>query len=150
MNGILYFYIYKRIYGIKIESVIELVEEQSITELFRTPSSLPGVTNLRGKILAVINIAELFNIRSSIKRAEKRKFIIISEPAGKEAALIVDDILEVKWLDEFSFQEIPDTIDENEKKYLLYLIKTDGSPIPVIDSVKLLNDDIWKNISIKF
>jgi len=133
------FYFYKRAYGIDIESIKEIVEELPVTELFRTPTCLPGVTNLRGKILAVINFAELFNLPKNGDYPNKRKFIVISEKGGKEAALIVDDIIEVKWLEELAFQEAPDTIDN--------IIKTEKSPIPVIDVKKLLNDEIWKNIN---
>ena len=147
MRGILCFYFYKRAYGIDIESIKEIVEELPVTELFRTPTCLPGVTNLRGKILAVINFAELFNLPKNGDYPNKRKFIVISEKGGKEAALIVDDIIEVKWLEELAFQEAPDTIDENENKYLANIIKTEKSPIPVIDVKKLLNDEIWKNIN---
>ncbi len=140
-------YIYKRIYGIDICSIKEIVEELAVTKLFRTPEILPGVTNLRGKILAVINIGELFKLQAANNKNTKRKFIIITEPNGKEAALTVDNIIEVKWINENDFQDIPETIENEEKKFLSALIQTNASPIPVIDAKKLLEDEIWKKIT---
>lgn len=147
MRGILCFHFNKKMYGINIEEIKEIVEELPIAPLFRVPECLSGVTNLRGKILAVINMTLLFNSRPlNYTNTAPRKFIIVGDTDNREAALIVDDIVEVKWLDENSFQETPDTIDESENKYLSNLIKTGGSPIPVVDIKKLLGDELWKNI----
>ncbi|HOK40965.1 MAG TPA: chemotaxis protein CheW [bacterium] len=146
MQGIVCFNLANRIYGIKIEEISEIVDELSITPLFKVPIFLEGVTNLRGKIIAVINFAKLVNLPGETK-TEKRKLIIVQSKSEKEAAILVDNIKEVKWTNPEDFQEVPDTVDEAEKKYLINLIKTEEMPIPVIDVRKLLEDEMWQNIA---
>lgn len=150
MQGIVCFLLTNRVYGIKIEEISEILDEIPITSLFKVPVFLEGVTNLRGKILAVIDFAKLVNlpVKKNIQDEEKkRKIIVVQTDTGKEAAIIADYIKEVKWIENISFQELPDTIDEQEKKYLINIIKTDEQPIPVIDIKKVLEDEVWGKIA---
>lgn len=146
MSGILCVYLNNRLYGIKISEIIEIVEELPLTGLFRVPDFIEGVTNLRGKIFAVLNFSKFVNLPSASTKDNKKMFIVVQIKSGKEAILSVSKIKEVLWLHQNDFHELPDTIDEREKKYLENIIKTDKHPIPVIDMKKLLEDEVWKKL----
>jgi purine-binding chemotaxis protein CheW len=147
MSGVLCVYLNNRLYGIKISEVIEIVEELPLTELFRVPDFIEGVANLRGRIFTVINFAKFVNLSVKNHSSESKKmFIVLQIKSGKEAILTVSKIKEVKWLAQEDFHDLPDTIDEREKKYLKSVIKTDRQPIPVIDMNKLLEDEVWQKL----
>lgn len=146
MTGVLCVFFYRRLYGIKISEVIEIVENLPLTNLFRVPDFIEGVANLRGRIFTVINFPKFVNLPLNYDESNKNMFIVVQLKSGKEAILSVSKISQVLWVKSDSFHELPDTINEIEKKYLECIVKTDSIPIPIIDIKKLLNDDIWKNL----
>jgi purine-binding chemotaxis protein CheW len=124
-----------------------VVFDVALTELFRVPDYIEGVTNLRGRIFTVVNFSKFVNLPLSAETFnEDRKYIVLQIKSGKEAILSVAKIKEVLWLNPSDFHDLPDTIDEREKKYLENIIKTEKNPIPVIDMNKFLNDECWNQI----
>jgi purine-binding chemotaxis protein CheW len=51
-------------YALAIKKVREIVEYGSLTKVPRTPAAIRGVTNLRGNVVPVIDLALLFGIGS--------------------------------------------------------------------------------------
>ncbi|MGD0181753.1 MAG: chemotaxis protein CheW, partial [Terriglobales bacterium] len=64
-------------YAISIVKVSEIVEYEAVTTVPNTPVWIRGVTNLRGKVVPVVDLAVKFGLPSS--RVTKFSCIIITE-----------------------------------------------------------------------
>jgi purine-binding chemotaxis protein CheW len=87
----------KEEYAISISQVREIIHYQGATKLPNTPDYTQGIINLRGKIIPVIDLAMRFNLET--EKVSDRRAIII-ETVDQEFAIIVDEVTEVKKLQE--------------------------------------------------
>lgn len=80
-------------YGIPISQVREIIQYKGATRLPRTPEFMEGIINLRGKIIAVIELAKRFGLVGGGIDSDRRAVII--EAQGQEIGVIVDEVTEV-------------------------------------------------------
>jgi purine-binding chemotaxis protein CheW len=61
-NQIVIFELSSEYFGVEIAAVQSIIKIQPITKLPHTPSFVEGVTNLRGKVLPVIDLRKRFGV----------------------------------------------------------------------------------------
>ena len=61
-------------YGINVENVIEVISIPEITNVIHTPDFIKGIINLRGDIIAVIDLKGFFSLRET-ELHEKSKIV---------------------------------------------------------------------------
>jgi purine-binding chemotaxis protein CheW len=83
------------IYGVDIACIHTVLTPQPITEVPNIPSHVPGVINLRGRILPVIDLRTRFGMPPLSPEQKKLSRIVIMEVDGAAAGLIVDSVSEV-------------------------------------------------------
>src|SRR5690349_21297801 len=66
-------------YGIRIEQVKEVTVTPEITRMPKTPSFIKGVANIRGDIIAIMDLEERFRIRSSHPDPEMTTYTLAIE-----------------------------------------------------------------------
>jgi len=84
-------------YGIPISQVREIIQYEGATPLPRIPEFMEGIINLRGKVIAVIELAKRFGIASC--DASDRRAVIV-ETGGQEIGVIVDEVTGVMTLED--------------------------------------------------
>lgn len=93
----LVFYLGDQVYGVRILKVKEILQYPGVTRVPRTPHYVKGVINLRGSVLPVVDLFELFENKSVSITA--RTCIIIVEVTIKgervEAGILVDAVDQV-------------------------------------------------------
>lgn len=80
-------------YGVDIAHVESIIKMQAITTVPHAPAFVEGVTNLRGKILPVIDLRKRFNL--PVAEATKETRIVVVEMSGQTVGLVVDGVSEV-------------------------------------------------------
>lgn len=80
-------------YGVDIAAVEGIIKMQAITNVPRAPQSVEGVTNLRGKVLPVIDLRKRFGLPP--EEATKNTRIVVVEMNGATVGMIVDGVSEV-------------------------------------------------------
>jgi len=91
-------------YGIEIGMIHGIIMPQPVTEVPKTPLYVKGVTNLRGKILPVLDMRTRFGLGPvPANKAMHVRFVIV-ETVNTTAGIIVDAVSEVACLG-------PDEID---------------------------------------
>ena len=98
-------YIYSRIHDyhfvIDVQNVVEIIEGYDVTRIHDKNEFVRGLINLRGQVLACIDIsAELGE--QSLVIDERNKFIVLRQDQN-EFALCVDEVLGIQTLDPLSF-----------------------------------------------
>lgn len=123
------FQISKEDFGIDISDVIEIVGIQKITEVPDMPDYIRGVINLRGKVIAVMDVRLRFNMEP--RDYDDRTCVIVVTVGDLTVGLLVDRVNEVVEIAENLIENAPPT--QSEDQYIKGLGK-------IGDEVKILLD----------
>ena len=108
-NKYLIFTLGKETYGIPILKIKNIEQKLDITPVPGTPHFVKGITNLRGKIIPVIDMKEKFGIGES-ELTSKTCIIIVdirTESAIQTNGLMVDEVSEVLDISEGYIEPVP-------------------------------------------
>jgi purine-binding chemotaxis protein CheW len=136
----LIFFMGNEMYGIEIRHITEIIGVQPITEIPEMPQYVKGITNLRGKIVPVIDARLRF--KKPAREYDGKTCIIIIEIKQISIGLIVDNVSEVLKLEDEDIAPTP-TINKTENKFVKGIGKIGKSVILLLDCQNLLTDDDW-------
>ncbi len=130
-------------FGIGITSVREVLDLPPVTPLFRVPACLLGVVNLRGDLVAILDLAALLGMAlDAPEDAKSSGSVLIVETTGddarRSAGLKVDQVLEVLMITVDSIDPAPD-LDGSQKNYARGICLVDGRPVTMLDVDSILN-----------
>mgnify|MGYP001286411218 FL=1 len=77
-------------YGVDIAAVEGIIKMQTITVVPRAPQFVEGVTNLRGKVLPVIDLRKRFGLPRGEVTKDMR--IVVVEMGGATVGIVVDGV----------------------------------------------------------
>ena len=63
-------------YGLEISQAREIIRMQAITPMPKAPDFIEGIINLRGQIIAVMDLAKRFNL-SPIVKTDKARIVVV-------------------------------------------------------------------------
>ena len=92
-NQIVIFELSSEYFGVEIAAVQSIIKIQPITRLPHTAEFVEGVTNLRGKVLPVIDLRKRFGVAA--QDMDKNSRIIVVSFDQNEVGMIVDEVSEV-------------------------------------------------------
>ena len=101
--------------AIEITKVIEVIEGFEVTSLYKVSDFIRGLINLRGQVLACIDLSKYLGFELMVID-ERNKFIVINE-GGSDFALCVDELIGIKGLDWKTFQETDKVFPEDVSKF---------------------------------
>ncbi|MFZ5632113.1 MAG: chemotaxis protein CheW [Bacillota bacterium] len=133
------FSLHDQVYGINIESVLEIIKMESVTRVPGTPDFIEGVINLRGKVIPVMDLCKRFNMPSSEVSASTR--VIIVEAGGVTVGMVVDAVSEVLRFPSSSIEPPPPLIVGASIEALKGIALVDGQLIILLDLGKVLYDE---------
>lgn len=125
-------------FGVDISSVLEISRVLEITKIPQAPGFIEGVINLRGKVLAVIDLAKQFGLAEE-PQLPKTARIIVVEMHDKNVGLIVDEVPEVIRISEENVEPTPEIIQSEVKRdYIKGVAKLGTRLIILLDLKKIL------------
>ena len=104
-NQIVVFELGSEYFGVDIAKVESIIKMQPITQLPHTLEFVEGVTNLRGKVLPVIDLRKRFALES--READKNSRIIVVCVEQIEIGMVVDAVSEVMTISEQAVEAAP-------------------------------------------
>ena len=125
----------KEEYGLEILKVREIFGYMEITAIPRTPSYVRGVINLRGQVMAVVDLRAKFGMES-VERTEQTCIIVVEIRRGGRkvcTGMIVDHVSEVLEVPADKIEDPPSFGTSVDSDFILGLGK-------IGDSVKILLD----------
>jgi purine-binding chemotaxis protein CheW len=100
-------------YGIPVAEVQEVLGYRTPTRVFHAPSALAGITNLRGEVLPIIDLASLLGggVEARVEAVEPR-VVVVRELGGarRRAGLKVDALLGLRDAPADGHSGVPATI----------------------------------------
>jgi purine-binding chemotaxis protein CheW len=125
-------------YGVDIGSVREITRVVDISHIPESPSFIKGVTNLRGQIIPVVDLAKQFGLAPQEKLPESAR-IVVTEVKGQTVGMIVDEVPEVLKIPEENIESTPELIQtEIRKDYIKGVGKLENRLIVILDLEKVL------------
>lgn len=115
-------------YAIQIQDIYEIIKIQDITQIPNVRSYLKGVINLRGNIVPVISLRNLFDLEE--KEFSKATRIIVVHHQEDTVGIIVDRVNKVATFDDI--QSPPERIGGVEGNYFIGIGVTDSGMVAIL------------------
>ena len=136
INRYFSFYIEDEEYSIPISSVEEIICYQELTHIPETKKFIVGSINLRGKVIAIIDVRIKLGIEPKV--LDNRSCIIVINHRDSLLGLLVDRVSEVQ---DIPPNDITSTLDNKEKEYVSKIAKVGETTKFIINLDQLLSDE---------
>lgn len=141
-NKYLIFNLGKEIYGIPILKITTIERKMDITPVPKTPDYVKGITNLRGKIIPVMDLKQKFGI--GVSEVTERTCIIIvniQTASGMQTnGLMVDEVSEVLDISDGYIEPVPKYGDMSiDQEFMSGIGKIKDNVIILLDIQKILD-----------
>lgn len=123
-------------YGLDIGTVQEIITWQPVTRVPRTPEFVEGIINLRGHVIAVIDLRKRFQVKQSEIGRETR--IVVVEIGSLVVGLVVDGVSEVLRVPADRIEPPSTVISGIDTEFLRGVAKTDDRLIILLDADRIL------------
>jgi purine-binding chemotaxis protein CheW len=110
-------------YALPVEGVREITKRERITPVPGAAAGVLGVWNLRGDVIAAVDLASLLGLEGSADTSEAR--MVVAEHGELRAGLTVEAVTEVG--------PLPDAIEPADSDYLRGAVRVDRAPVGVVD-----------------
>lgn len=133
-------------YGIKIDQVKEVTVTPNVTRMPRTPDFIKGVANIRGDIIAIMNLEERFGIRSVPLANDVNPHItytLVIEAKEYSIGVIVREVPQSLNLSMTKIDKTPSFLQDINihENYIEGIAKVNNRLIIVLDMYKILTQD---------
>ncbi len=107
------FRLQQELYGVDILKVLEIISVPVITDVPKSPATIKGVINLRGRIIAVLDLRQKFSMPPiDIDRESCIIILDLAEVNGGQIGILVDRVSEVI---DIEAEEIDTTINTQDQ-----------------------------------
>lgn len=126
-------------FGVDIEQVSEIVRIGAFAPIPDSPEFIRGLTNVRGTIIAVIDLKKRFALRE-VKGVEG-KHIIITREQKNLLGILVDEVTEVLRVAQKEIKPAPGMTAVIHKKYMSGVITVGERMIILLDLKSVLSEE---------
>ena len=123
-------------FGIEVQKVQEVLRAQEMTRVPLAPGVLRGLINLRGQIVAAIDMRERLALPKRTSEHEPMNMIVRAEDGA--VSLLVDEIGDVIHVSAAAHEPVPETMAGNLKQLVSGVYKLDGRLLLVLDTERTL------------
>jgi purine-binding chemotaxis protein CheW len=129
-------------YGIRIEQVKEVTVTPEVVKMPKTPPFIKGIANLRGDIIAIVDLEERFQLRPAGRPVPDFSYTLAVEAADYTLGLMVREVPRPLTIPVSLIEPAPEFVQDSGQrdKYLEGIAKLPNSEgvIIVLDMAKLL------------
>jgi purine-binding chemotaxis protein CheW len=96
LQHLIFFRMQREWFALRVEEIREVVQRTQITRVPNAPAFLLGVSNLRGKILAVFSLEFFLNLSSPQKREAPHAIILSIPNTDVNFGFLVDQVIQTR------------------------------------------------------
>lgn len=124
-------------YGISIDQIKEVVFTPNITRMPQVPSYVRGVANIRGNILAIVDLKEKFGLNSQEETSEENSsnYTLVVESQDLNIGILVKEVPNTLTVSSSDIDETINVVQDNqeEQHYIKGIVKIESRLIILID-----------------
>jgi len=124
-------------FAMMIASVNEIIRLQKITPVPKAPAFVEGVTNLRGRVIPVIDLRKRFGIAPLEDGHNAR--IIVADHAGKLIGMMVDRVDEVLTVPADAIEPPDEMVVSFDSEFLAGIVRLEDRLIILLDHEQVLS-----------
>ena len=133
-------------FGLDISQVREIIRVQEITPMPKAPEFIEGVINLRGQVIAVMDLARRFGLTQAKKTERSR--IVVTEVKENIIGLMVDEVPEVLRIFEEDIEPTPEMLQSQvNAEFIKGVGKFKDRLIILLDVDKILSKEEAKKVT---
>ncbi len=117
-------------YALPIDEVREIILVPRITRVINVDPFVLGIINLRGEIVAILDLSHFLG--KSRHAAGEANRVIIAESGGICAGLMTDSVAAVRMIDSEQVGPVPLTIENARSAYIRGVVQTEDRPLSVL------------------
>jgi purine-binding chemotaxis protein CheW len=126
-----------QVFGIEIESVIEIRNATTLARLPHAPEYIRGVMNLRGAILPVMCLRERIGMPLGERDISELMLIVVRHET-QTSGLLVDEVCDILQVSRDAIQPSPEGLDDTVPVFLKGLALTDAAVMGIFDVERVL------------
>ena len=144
-NTYLTFYSYNKLFGIKIENVVQIISYQPVSKIPEFPPYAIGVINLRGEVVPIIDFCMRFGEEQ--KEYTERTCIIVTKIKNRYIGFVVEAVDEVIKISDDEISAPPKVIGTIPGTYLMGIGTKNNKKSLLVNIEKGIMDDELNSIS---
>src|SRR5580704_5217333 len=135
----------KEMYALDVWQAREIVDSPVLNQLPNAPAWLPGMMNLRGQVVPVVDLKEKFGLNAGLHEKQTPAYVIVVEVARKDedpitVGVLADEVIEVFDLVSSEIEPPPAFGASYSRSYLLGMAKRGATIVAVMDAPQVLSD----------
>ena len=139
-------------YGLTIEQVKEIVVTPPIARIPLMPTYVKGVANVRGNILAIIDLAEKFGLNGSQPSLEEeavKSFILVMESDTLKMGILVREVPSTLSVAQEQIESSPALVHDSseDNQSIKGIIRVGTRLIILIDVYQIISKEILQKVS---
>lgn len=143
MHGkFLVFSLLEQHFAIAISYVVDIINVQPITRVPNCPHFVKGITNLRGKVIPIVDLRLRFGKEQ--QEYNDRTCIIVVEDMGVSVGFIVDRVAEVINLDDEEISPPPNFNQSIDTRFVEGVGKSAHGIVLILNCMTVMDDDLVK------
>lgn len=129
-------------YGLHIDQIKEVVITPTITRMPQTPVFVKGVANIRGNVIAILDLEDKFGLVRNTESIENgNNFTLVIESDEYKMGILVRDVPNTLSISSANIEDSVFTGDHQaEQSYITGIVKLEKRLIIMIDIFKVIND----------
>src|SRR5687767_8957649 len=124
-------------YALQIGQIKEVVRTPSITSMPQSPDYIKGVSNIRGNIIAIVDLEERFGLKNKDAQAINGKYTLVVESEEFKMGVLVKDVPNTMAIAENAVDQ--SLISNDDQGYIKGIVKLDKRLIILIDIFKVMS-----------
>ena len=126
------FYLDGLYFGVEVEQVQEVLRYHELTSVPLAPFTVSGLINLRGKVVAAMDLRRRLNMKDREK--DKLPMNVVVRTNNGVVSLLVDKIGDVLNVKGDAFETPPDNIDETTRELIKGIYKLKDQLLLILDT----------------
>ena len=123
-------------YGIPVSLVSEVVPLSKVLAIPGAPSHVVGLTRLRGKILALVNLRSFF--RKNLSGYADADLAVVTEIEGRLFGIVCSKVESLVTVDVQDTEDVPDSFNERVRRTMVGFTDRD---IMLLDAQRLIDEE---------
>ncbi|WKK83073.2 chemotaxis protein CheW [Marivirga arenosa] len=127
-------------YGLHIDQIKEVVLTPNITKMPKTPDYVKGVANIRGNVIAIVDLSQKFGLEATATNMESSYTLVIESDEYK-MGLLVKDVPNTLSINVSTIEDDVFTGESfSEKTNFSGIVKMEDRLIVLIDIINVITD----------
>lgn len=129
------FYLDGLLFGVESQRIQEVIRTMDLTEVPLAPSVVGGLMNLRGQIVAAIDLRRRLELAE--RPAGQKPMCVVARTSEGAVSLVVDEIGDVVEVEEATFEAPPETLKGPVRSVIQGVHKLDRELLHVVDAERV-------------